>query len=127
MIAADISADAVVVGGGLVGLSMAIACAGAGLDVVVLDREDPRAMVDAGFDGRASAIAYGSQQVLAAIGLWAEVAEEAEPILEIRVADGEAPVFLHYDHRDIGAAPPGWIVENRTLRRGLLALVAARP
>src|SRR5579863_5292096 len=76
-----------VVGGGLVGMTLAIACAEAGLEVVLLDREDPRRTVEEGFDGRASAIAYGSQQGLDAIGLWAKLADEAEPILEIRVAD----------------------------------------
>jgi 2-octaprenyl-6-methoxyphenol hydroxylase len=45
------------------------------------------------------------------------VAAAAEPILEIRVADGDSPLFLHYDHRDLGATPLGYIVENRVLRR----------
>ena len=56
-------------------------------------------MVGEAFDGRTSAIAFGSQRVLAGIGLWHGVAAEAEPIREIRVADGDSPLFLHYDHR----------------------------
>src|SRR5579864_1405165 len=75
----------VVVGGGLVGLSLGIACAQAGLDTLVVDREDPSVMLAESFDGRASAIAYGSQQVLSALGIWAKLASKAQPILEIRV------------------------------------------
>jgi len=119
--------ELVIVGGGLVGLTLAIACAEAGLDVAVVDREDPDVTVAESFDGRASAIAFGSRQALAAIGLWEKVAAAAAPILEIRVADDNAPLFLHYDHREVGNQPLGWIVENRMLRRALLARVRELP
>ena len=61
------------------------------------------------------------------------MAEAAEPILDIRVSDGQigqaaAPLFLHYDHRDSGLdAPFGHIVENRAIRRALLARLADLP
>ena len=119
--------ELVIVGGGLVGLTLACACAGAGLDVVVIDREEPARLVDAAFDGRTSAIAFGSQRILAGIGLWDAVAPDAEPIREIRIADGDSPLFLHYDHDEIGPDPLGYIVENRVLRRALLARAATLP
>ena len=121
-------AELLIAGGGLTGLLLGIACAGAGLGVALVDRENPAAMLDQGFDGRSSAIAYGSQQVLSALGLWSRIAAEAEPILEIRVADDNAPLFLHYDHRELGTeAPLGWIVENRVLRRALLEHARSLP
>ena len=120
--------ELLVAGGGLNGLLLGIACAGAGLGCAVVDRADPAAMLDQGFDGRSSAIAYGSQQVLSALGLWPAIAGEAEPILEIRVADDNAPFFLHYDHRELGTdAPLGWIVENRILRRALFEHARSLP
>ena len=67
-------AELVVAGGGLVGMLLGIACAGAGLDVIVIDRQDPAAMLDERFDGRTSAIAYGSRLVFDGIGLWPEIA-----------------------------------------------------
>jgi 2-octaprenyl-6-methoxyphenol hydroxylase len=123
----DPRVELIVVGGGLVGLTLGIACAEAGIEVAVIDREDPAAMLAEPFDGRTTAIAHGSQQVLAGIGLWPLVAAEAEPILEIRVADGGSPLFLHYDHRDLGGTPLGYIVENRVLRRALMAQAQALP
>jgi 2-octaprenyl-6-methoxyphenol hydroxylase len=121
-------AELLIAGGGLNGLLLGIACAGAGLTVALVDREDLAAMLDQGFDGRSSAIAYGSQQVLSAIGLWPLLVAEAEPIREIRVADDSAPLFLHYDHRELGTdAPLGWIVENRVLRRALIEQARALP
>ena len=115
--------ELVIVGGGLVGLTLAAACAGAGLDVTVIDREDPARIVGEEFDGRTSAIAFGSQRILAGIGAWDDVAAEAEPIWEIRVADRDSPLFLHYRHSEVGPDPLGYIVENRVLRRALLARV----
>jgi len=128
--------ELLIAGGGLTGLLLAIACAGAGLSVAVIDREDPAAMMEAEFDGRSSAIAYGSRLVLDGIGVWPDIAAEAEPIREIRVADGDSPWFLHYDHRELGhdpgrdprdPAPLGYIVENRLLRRALYRRARALP
>src|SRR5437763_12617415 len=121
-------AELVVAGGGLNGMLLAAACAGAGLSTIVIDRQDPAAMMGDRFDGRTSAIAYGSRLVFDGIGLWPAIAGEAEPIREIRVADDGSPLFLHYDHRDLGGNTPlGYIVENRVLRRALLDLAGALP
>ena len=119
--------DVVIAGGGLVGLSLGLALAGAGLDIAVVDAETPAARRDVGFDGRVSSIALSSKRVLEGIGLWSRLAAAAEPILEIRVSDGEAPLFLHYDHKDVGPEPLGHIVENRDTRAGLLDAAAACP
>jgi 2-octaprenyl-6-methoxyphenol hydroxylase len=122
-------AELIVAGAGLNGMLLAVACAGAGLDVAVVDPQPPAAMLDHGFDGRTSAIAYGSRLVLDGIGLWPRVAAEAEPIREIRVADDNSPLFLHYDMAELGetAAPLGYIVENRVLRRALFELAQSLP
>jgi 2-octaprenyl-6-methoxyphenol hydroxylase len=113
--------ELLIAGGGLIGLLLANACAGAGLSVAIAEPQKPAEMLGDGFDGRCSAIAYGSRQVLNALGLWSEIAAEAEPILEIRIADDDSPLFLHYDHRDLDADTPlGYIVENRVLRRVLV-------
>ncbi|MFQ5783497.1 MAG: UbiH/UbiF/VisC/COQ6 family ubiquinone biosynthesis hydroxylase [Alphaproteobacteria bacterium] len=119
-------AEVVIVGGGMVGMTLACALAGAGVEVAVIDRTAPETQIMPAFDGRVSAIAHGSQQALAGIGLWPALAADAQPILDIRVSDGDSPLFLHYDHRDLGAAPFGYIVENRHTRRALFAAAERR-
>jgi 2-octaprenyl-6-methoxyphenol hydroxylase len=124
--------ELLVAGGGLNGLLLGIAVADAGLRVAVVDRQDPATMLDEKFDGRASAIAYGSKLMLDGTGVWPAVAADAEPIREIRVADDNSPLFLHYDHRDLvpegaEAAPLGYIVENRVLRRALFERTRGLP
>jgi len=123
-------ADLLIVGGGLVGLSLAQALGGAGLRVAVVDRERPAVAAADRFDGRASAIAWGSSQVLRAIGLWDHLASHAQPIRDIRVSDGDSLLFVHYDHRQAGLddsgtpAPLGYIIENRFIRRALYKALA---
>jgi 2-octaprenyl-6-methoxyphenol hydroxylase len=118
--------ELLIVGGGLIGLLLGSACADAGLAVTIVDRQDPRTMLGERFDGRSSAIAYGSRCVLDALGLWPQIADDAEPILEIRVVDDGSPLFLHYDYRDLDEATPlGYIVENRVLRRVLLERIGS--
>ena len=63
-------AELIIAGGGLNGMLLAVACASAGLSTIVIDRQDPAAMTTDRFDGRTSAIAYGSRLVFDGIGLW---------------------------------------------------------
>jgi len=123
----DIRAEIAVVGGGLSGLALAIACAAAGIEVAVVDREDPAKFRSAAYDGRTTAIAYGSQQVLRGLGVWDMLGAHAQPIRAIRVADGDSPLFLHYDRRDVDTEALGYIVENRRLRSALQARAEALP
>jgi 2-octaprenyl-6-methoxyphenol hydroxylase len=120
--------EVLVAGGGLTGLLLGIACAGPGLEVAIVDPADRAAVLDDDFDGRCSAIAYGSFRVLVALGLWSEIGPWAEPIKEIRVADDESPLFLHYDHSQLrSGAPLGYIVENQVLRRVLIERARSLP
>lgn len=114
-----LAAEVVIAGGGLVGATLAIALGQAGLAVAVVDTQDPLAGLDAGFDGRASAIALGTQRVLDRLGIWALLAGDAAPIMDIRVSEATSPLFLHYDHREAGDQPFGFMVENRNLRKAL--------
>ena len=119
--------DLLILGAGMIGLTLAQALARAGLSVALLDRADPAAMLDRGFDGRVSAIAYGSRRIFEGLGVWADMASAAQPINEIRVVDGNSPLFLHYDHRDVGDEPLGHIVENRHIRGALMTALAELP
>ncbi|MPY70911.1 MAG: NAD(P)-binding protein [Alphaproteobacteria bacterium] len=125
MAAGRMDCDVAVVGGGMAGLTLGCALAGAGVRVRVLEPQPVSAQTDPGFDGRTTAIAAGSRAVLEAVGAWPAMAADAQPILDIRVSDGHSPLFLHYDHRALGDGPMGHIVENRAIRRALADRLAA--
>ena len=122
-----IRADVLVVGGGLVGGTLACALADTGISSAVVDVADPASVVAAAFDGRASAISLTSRRLFEAVGLWPAMAPDACPMLDIRVSDADSPLFLHYDHDEIGDEPFGHMVENRVLRRAIFAGLAGRP
>jgi 2-octaprenyl-6-methoxyphenol hydroxylase len=111
-------AEVAIVGGGLVGLTLAVALARGGVEAVVVDRAPPATMLAPEHDGRASAIAFATVRLLDGIGAWARIAE-SQPILDIRVSDGDSLLCLHYDHRELAGAPFGHMVENRLLRHAL--------
>lgn len=119
--------DLAIVGGGLIGQTLALAAASAGLKTALVERQPAAALADGSGDGRVSSLALGSQRMLQVLGLWPGLAGEAEPILDIRVADGPSTLHLHFDHRDIGDQPFGYMLENRWLRRGLFAALTATP
>lgn len=134
---AGASFDLAVVGAGLNGSLLALAAGESGLSTALIDRVPLASLAEAGFDGRTTALAYTSQRLFAALGLWDDVAPHAEPIRDIRISDAghdgrASPFFLHFDHREAtedpeAAAPMGWIVENRFLRAALLRRLAACP
>ena len=117
----DLLADVLIVGGGMAGCSLACALAGTGFNVVTLDCVKQSAQTASEFDGRASAIAEAPKKMLDQIGMWRHLGKNFAPILDIRVADGESRLFLHYDHEDIGEDAFGYMVENRHFRQAVFA------
>src|SRR5260370_31599732 len=89
-------AELVIAGGGLTGMLLAVACAGAGLSTIVVDRQDPAAMAADSFDGRSSAIAYGSRLGFGGIGRWPETALDAEPLRAARVPHAICPLCRQF-------------------------------
>lgn len=121
--AAALTCDVVVVGGGLVGGTLACGLAQHGVSTICIDKDDAGVLLDTGYDGRSSAIALACQRVLEGTGVWAHMVSDVQPILDIRVTDSNSSLHLHYDHREVGA-PMGYMAENRTIRRGILARFA---
>ncbi len=124
--------DIIIGGGGMVGLTLGIALAKGGLDVVVADPLPQAASLDAKFDGRVSALAYASVRLYQALGVWEHLAPDAQPINDILVTDGQlggepSPFSLHFDAAEVGASSLGHIVENRHIRAGLFAVAATLP
>jgi 2-octaprenyl-6-methoxyphenol hydroxylase len=131
--------DVAIVGGGMVGMTLALALGQAGLDVTVLDAAPPQTALDPAFDGRASAIAFASFKMWRALGVADRLEGVVQRIEDILVTDGRpadglgasgpSALRLHFDHRELGEGEEalGYMVENRASRRALLAAVEAVP
>ncbi|WP_247744608.1 FAD-dependent oxidoreductase [Sulfitobacter sp. R18_1] len=128
----DFDHDIAIIGGGLNGPALALALSRAGLRVAVIDAQPAQTFENAAFDGRAYALALTSVRLMEGIGIWPDIADDAQPMLEIKVTDGRAgtgpsPMFMHFDHAEIEEGPMGQMVEDRHLRRALLQAAAADP
>jgi len=122
--------DIIIIGGGLVGMTAALACAHKGASVILLDSQDPQDYLSAAFDGRASAIAASSFQMYRYLEIDERLGGDIQPITDILITDGEvgryiSPLSLHFDSQDAGDQPMGYMVENRLLRRALYEAVNA--
>lgn len=127
------SCDVLVAGGGMVGLTLALALRQAGLDVIAVDGLAPAVQLEPNYDGRASAIAFASWRMLKTLGVVERIGIHAQPIEEIVVSDGRpagssrrsgpSSLFLHFDRRELDPSPEGealgYMVENRRMRLAL--------
>src|SRR6185436_16922614 len=113
-------ADVIILGGGLVGLSLALALDRHGLAALVVDPAEPAAQVAPAYDGRATAVSSSSWRMLEALGVAARLEGTTCPIRAIRVSDGLAPGGILFDPGD-EADPLGTMIENRLLRAALQA------
>lgn len=127
------SGDVVIAGGGMAGLSLALALHQAGLKVAVADAMPLETGLAPEFDGRASALAYTSWRLLDSIGVAGHMRDQVQRIEDILVVDGRphdglkpggpGRDQLHFDRREIHPEDEGeslgWMAENRWTRVAL--------
>ncbi len=126
------SFDLVIVGAGMAGMTLALALHKGGLTTALIERQSFDDILDVGFDGRASAIAYACFRQWKALGVGDALEAEACRMDEIVVTDGRLPgaatagalpFFLHLTSGEISDRsdnePLGYMVENRRIRRAL--------
>ena len=126
--------DVIILGGGLVGLTLAIALDRHGLSSIVIDPGDPARQVSPGYDGRATAVSSSSWRMLEAIGVAERLAGMTRAIRAIRASEGLKPGGILFEPGDAPGSgsgegdPLGIMVENRMLRAALreTALAAER-
>jgi 2-octaprenyl-6-methoxyphenol hydroxylase len=108
--------DVAIVGGGLVGASLACALAGTDLRVVVIEAVSRKSQSQAGYDDRVLAIAPGSRTILDTIGIWRETdPESVVPIRTIHISDRGKFGFARLHHARHGVEAMGYAVPAREL------------
>ncbi|MEH6575586.1 MAG: 2-octaprenyl-6-methoxyphenyl hydroxylase [Amphritea sp.] len=120
--------DIIIVGGGMVGASLASALIAASnrlqLNIAVIEAfalPEPGALsYQPSYDSRATALAYGSRGIYEAMGIWDTLKEHLCPITDIHVSDKGQFGAARLKARDEGVPALGYVVENHWLGRVLL-------
>ncbi|MGB3739821.1 MAG: FAD-dependent monooxygenase [Pontixanthobacter sp.] len=118
--------DLLILGGGLVGMTLALAAARKGMTAHVVDRADPADLTAEGFDGRASAISTASWNLFRNIGLADMLEEHGSPISTIAVSDQLKPGEIWFTPEP-GDGSLGRMFANRQLRLSLFEAARAEP
>jgi 2-octaprenyl-6-methoxyphenol hydroxylase len=121
----------IVIGGGaFAGLALALALRqGLGADIPIIVA-DPALAVRPSRDPRATAIVAACRRLFDAIGIWDQVASQAQPILDMVVTDSKLedatrPVFLTFAGHVEPGEPFAHMVENRHLIDALVERAAS--
>lgn len=118
--------DLVILGGGLVGMTLALAAARKGLSSHVIDRADPAELTAEGFDDRATAISTASWHLFENIGIAEGLEQFACDIASIAVTDQNKPGRLDFVPGP-GDGTLGRMFPNRRLRLALFEAAAKEP
>lgn len=125
---ASVEVDLVIVGGGLVGASLALALAPLQLRIAVVEAVEPAAAGQhPSFDERTTALANGSVRVFQMLGVWPDIQREATPIRRIHVSEQGRFGTATIDASEQGLESLGSVVPNRVMGEALWARLAQQP
>jgi 2-octaprenyl-6-methoxyphenol hydroxylase len=116
---AGLDCDIAIVGGGMVGASLALALSALPLQVVVIEATPPEDDAQPSFDTRTTALSNGTRRVFEGLGVWDEIVREATPIRRIHVSDRGRFGSAVIDAAEQDVAALGYVVENRVVGRAL--------
>lgn len=119
--------DVLIVGGGMVGASLACALARRPLRIGVVESFPFGISAQPGYDDRSIALAYGTRRIFDGMGLWREIAAAATPIEQIHVSDRGHFGATRLRAGAYGFDALGYVAESRTLGRVFAATLAALP
>lgn len=119
-----VEVDLAIVGGGLVGASLALALGTTDLRVALIEGVAPDAAAQPSFDDRTTALGNGTRRVFESLGVWSAMAAEAAPIRQIHVSDAGRAGFARLDAREHDIDAFGYVITNRSMGRVLNAALA---
>src|SRR6185437_5458993 len=111
--------DVAIVGGGLVGASLALGLAGTGVRVLLIEGVAPDSAAQPSFDERTTALGNASRRIFQGLGVWDDVSREAAAIRAIHISDAGRFGFARLQAAEQGIDALGYVVPNRVMGAAL--------
>ncbi len=119
--------DVAIVGGGLVGASLALALSGTGKRIALIEAVPTDSASQPSFDDRTSALGNGTKRIFETLGVWPHLAAGAGAVSEIRVMEAGRLGAARLSAAEQGLEALGFVVSNRLLGRALWQRLAKQP
>src|SRR5262252_7793552 len=111
--------DVAIIGGGMVGASLAAALAGTGRRLLLIESVPFGAATQPSFDERTTALGNASRRIFEGLEVWAAMAPEAAPIRAIHVSEAGRFGFSRLSAAEQGIEAFGYVVANRCIGAAL--------
>jgi 2-octaprenyl-6-methoxyphenol hydroxylase len=120
--------DIAIVGGGMVGASLALALRGlAGISVLLIEGVAPASSAQPSFDDRTTALGNASRRIFESLGVWGDIAPQASGIRTIHVSDAGRFGLARLRAEEQGIDAFGYVAANRVIGTALWKQLSAVP
>jgi len=119
--------DLLIVGGGLVGASLAAALAPLSFKIAMVEAVPYGSRGQPSFDDRATALSEGSRRIFESMGVWSGMAAEAAPIRHIHVSERGRLGATRLSAEEAQVEALGWVTPNRLIGKALMEFIADKP
>ena len=116
------NADTIIIGGGLIGLTIAFFLGKIGLKVIIIDKNKITSKQSIDFDFRTTAISEGSKKILDSNDIWRYLQKNSQKIEKIKVFDRDATNNLDFVNSKQSKVL-GYIVENKYIKKALISKI----
>jgi len=112
--------DVIIVGGGMVGASLACALASLPLKIAIIEAFPFKSNSQPSYDARSIALAYGSKRIFSSLNIWQDLKDESTPIKQIHISNKGQFGVTRLNSKDESLDALGYVIENRILGNALL-------
>jgi 2-octaprenyl-6-methoxyphenol hydroxylase len=112
--------DLIIVGGGMVGASLACALSKQSLRIAIIEAVPYQDKKRSSYDDRAIALSFGSRRIFDGLGIWQSFAKHTTAINRIHVSDQGRFGFARLDNRQEGVDALGYVITARNLGKALI-------
>ncbi|HEY0766481.1 MAG TPA: 2-octaprenyl-6-methoxyphenyl hydroxylase [Steroidobacteraceae bacterium] len=126
-LAQTLEVDVAIIGGGMVGASLAAGLAGTGVRLLLVESAPFGALAQPSFDERTTALGNASRRIFEGLGCWDAMASGAAAIRTIHVSEAGRFGFARLSAAEQGIDAFGYVLANRRIGAALWGKLAAAP